>query len=358
MGFIRHHEGVGGQVIVECGRRLSGVAAGEIARVVFDAGAVAHFPDHFHVVAGALLEALGFDEAVFAAQILEPLGEFPANLVDGVQQGFLRGHIVRFGEHRQPRHFADDAAGERVEIRQPLDFIVVQLDADGVALGFGGVDVDDVAAHSVGGAAEFHVVAGVLQLREPPQQVALVDAAAAVEVNDHLQPQVRVAEAVNRRNRRHHDDIGALEQRLGRQQPHLFDMVVDRGVFFDVQVRGGNIGLGLVIVVVGNEIFDGVGRKELAELAVELGREGLVGRHHQRWPLHLFNDIGDGEGLARASHPEQGLGVQPVPQPIHEAADRLGLVPRRREPRLKPESPLRHLSGTNQSQRKPSILNQ
>ena len=42
----------------------------------------------------------------------------------------------------------------------------------------------------------------------------------------------------------------------------------------------GHVGLGLVVVVVGDEVLDRVVREELAELPVELRREGLVVRQH------------------------------------------------------------------------------
>ena len=63
------------------------------------------------------------------------------------------------------------------------------------------------------------------------------------------------------------------------------DLVVDRGVLLDVGVGLRDVGLGLVVVVVGDEVLDGVVRQQLAELVGELGGQGLVGRHDERGPL-------------------------------------------------------------------------
>jgi hypothetical protein len=52
------------------------------------------------------------------------------------------------------------------------------------------VHVDHLAAHAVGGAAQLGVVAGVLHLGEPADQLALVDALAAHHVQHH--PEVLV----------------------------------------------------------------------------------------------------------------------------------------------------------------------
>ena len=56
----------------------------------------------------------------------------------------------------------------------------------------------------------------------------------------------------------------------------LVDLLVDVGVLFDVGVGAGDVGLRLVVVVVADEVLDGVLGEELLELAVELGGEGLV----------------------------------------------------------------------------------
>ena len=58
--------------------------------------------------------------------------------------------------------------------------------------------------------------------------------------------------------------------------------VVDDRVLVDVRVARRDVGLGLVVVVVADEVLDGVLGEELPHLAVELRREGLVGREDQR----------------------------------------------------------------------------
>ena len=69
----------------------------------------------------------------------------------------------------------------------------------------------------------------------------------------------------------------------------------------------GHVGLGLVVVVVADEVLDGVLREEAPELLVELGRQRLVVHHDQRRAVHARHDLGHGERLARAGHAEQHL---------------------------------------------------
>ena len=89
--------------------------------------------------------------------------------------------------------------------------------------------------------------------------------------------------------------------------PQPVDLVVDRGVLLDVEVLVRDVRLGLVVVVVGDEVLDRVVGEELAELAAELGRERLVVREHQRRLLDLLDHEAHRGRLARAGHPEQRL---------------------------------------------------
>ncbi len=63
MAFIDEDEGIVGQIFEQRRRRLAGLAAGEIARIILDAGAGAGRHHHLDVEEGALLEPLRFEHA-------------------------------------------------------------------------------------------------------------------------------------------------------------------------------------------------------------------------------------------------------------------------------------------------------
>ena len=109
------------------------------------------------------------------------------------------------------------------------------------------------------------------------------------------------------------------------------DLVVDRRVLLDVRVGRREVRLGLVVVVVRDEVLDPVLREQLAELARELRGQALVGREHERRALHPLDHLGDRERLPRAGDPEQRLVPLAVLEPLHQGGDRLGLVARGRE---------------------------
>ena len=83
--------------------------------------------------------------------------------------------------------------------------------------------------------------------------------------------------------------VAAFEEGARGGEAELVELLVDGGFFFDVEVAGGDVGFGLVVVVVGDEVLDGVAGEEVLELVIELGGEGLVVRE----------DEGGAVGLAR-----------------------------------------------------------
>ncbi len=90
---------------------------------------------------------------------------------------------------------------------------------------------------------------------------------------DHHRPVVfRRAQAVDARHAGHDDHVAAAHQGAGGGQPQAVDLLVDRGVLLDVDVALRDVGFGLVVVVIADEIVDGVVRKELLELACRAGR--------------------------------------------------------------------------------------
>jgi len=74
VGLVDEDEEVAGEVVEERGGWFAGEAAAEVARVVFDAVAEADGLDHFEVEAGALVDALGLDEAVLFFELGFPVG--------------------------------------------------------------------------------------------------------------------------------------------------------------------------------------------------------------------------------------------------------------------------------------------
>ena len=107
---------------------------------------------------------------------------------------------------------------------------------------------------------------------------------------------------------------------------HAVDFIVDGGVLFDEGIGRGDVGLGLIVIVIGYEIAHGVLREELAELCRQLGGEGFVVGDDQRRAAGIFDDVGHGEGFTRAGNAQQHLMAQAVVDALRERLDGLRLI--------------------------------
>ncbi len=97
------------------------------------------------------------------------------------------------------------------------------------------------------------------------------------------------------------------EQGRDGTQSQLVYLVVDGEVFLYVCIGGWQVGLRLIIVVVGNVVFYGVLREESLHLLIELCGKRLVVAQDKGRLAHVGYDVGHGEGLARTGYAQQHL---------------------------------------------------
>ncbi|CAM5391677.1 hypothetical protein FALB51S_02051 [Frigidibacter albus] len=127
------------------------------------------------------------------------------------------------------------------------------------------------------------------------------------------------------------DDVVAFQQRPGRRVAHPVDLLVDLQFLLDICIRPRHIGLGLVVVIVTDEVLDGILGEEALELAVKLRRQRLVRGQDDRRALRLLDDLRHCEGLAGARRPQQHLVALARPDALCQLRYGCRLVARRLE---------------------------
>ncbi len=310
------------EVVDEGVGRLAGRTPVHMARIVLDARAEAHGLQHLEVVVRAHLQALRLEQLAFVVELLQAVAQFVADGADGAVHLRARRDVVRRRPHGKRVVRVEDLARDAVDFGYLLDLVAPEVDADGV-VGIGREHVERVAAHAERAALQLVVVAVVLDVDEVVNHVALV------EEHRHARVVLRRSDAVDAADGGHHDDVAARQQRRRGRMAQLLDLLVDGGVLLDERVGGGNVGLGLVVVVVGDEVHHGVVGKHLLELGGELRCKRFVGRQDKRGALDGLDDLGHGERLARPGDAEQRLVAQAVLDALRQLLDRLRLVARR-----------------------------
>ena len=331
MALVDEDQRVARHVFEKGRRRLARLAPGQIARIVLDAGAAAGRLDHFEIVGGALLEPLRLQQLALGEELVEADLQVALDLLDRLQQGRPRRHVMAVGVDLDRLQRGGLLAGQRVDLVDRLDLVAEQRDAPGAVLVMRREQFDRVAAHAEGAADEIVVVAPVLQFDEARQQLGAVDPVALGQRQGHLRIGLDRADAVDARDRGDDDHVAAFEDRARRRMAHPVDLLVQRRFLFDIGVGARDVGLGLVIIVIGDEIFDRVLREKALHLAVELRGQGLVRREDDRRPPGAGDDMRHGKGLARAGDAEQHLVALVARDPLAQFVDRLRLVAGRAE---------------------------
>ncbi len=320
VALVDHHQEVLREVVQQAVRLLPGLSSVEVAGVVLDSLAGPGLPDHIDVVEGPLPQTVRLDHA----EAREPFFEF---LLDGGYRPLLlllRDDEVPGRVDEEIVHRLKPPAGDLIDLAYPVDLVSEELDTDDV-VEVAGDKVDGVAASPEPAWCKFHLVSLELDIDEVPDDIVPPHPVPDLHLEPHP-PEVRgVPEAVDAGDRGDHDGVGAGEQRCRGRKPHLLDLRVDLGVFFDVEVALCNVGLWLVVVVVGDEVLHPVLREERPKLVVELGREGLVVRDDKGGLLDRLDDVCYREGLSRPRDAEEGLEPLAARKPGGELPDRFGL---------------------------------
>ena len=219
----------------------------------------------------------------------------------------------------------DQLAGHRVEVLQVLDLVAEEDDPVG-RLGVGGEDLERLAAHPERPPRQRGVVARVLDRDELAQQLVAIDHLALVQRLEVVVVGLRRAEAEDAGHAGHDHDVATGEQPRRGGVAQAVDLLVDRRVLLDVEVLGGDVGLGLVVVVVGDEVLDRVVREVRPELVAQLGGQRLVVGDDQRRPLDGLDRRRHRHRLAGSGGAQQRLEALAGLDALGQRLDRRGLI--------------------------------
>ena len=270
-------------------------------------------------------EPMGLQQLALVLEDLQPLFQLLLDVGHRRLDAFLGQHEMLRGVNVHLLAPLDHLAADGIDDRKLLDLVAPELDAEGGLLG-SRPDLDAIAPHAKLTRLKLEVVPLILDIYQPGEHVIAIDRLPDFQPDHHRPIILGRPQPVDARDACHHDHVPPAHQRTRRGQPQPFDLLIDRSVLLDVDVALRNVRLRLIIIVIADEVMDGVMREELLELRIELSGQRLVMRHDQRRPLHILDHVGHRKGLARAGNAHQHLLRLAAAQPFRQRLDGLRLI--------------------------------
>src|ERR1700730_17827062 len=277
----------------------------------------------------ALDYALGLDDFSLALEFTFPPVELFINALNGALALVGGKNVMALGINQDAVDFffagaGFDFTGDRIKFANSNDFAAPHFDAHGKVV-VGRINFDHIAANAESASAKVFG-ALVLNFKELAEDGFAGYGLAFFDELHHAVIRFGRTETVNAGDRGDHDYVAAFEQRTRRAHAQLVELIVDGGFFFDVGIARGNVGFGLVIIVIADKIFDGIVGEERAKFVEKLRGESLVVRQDDGGAINLLDHLGHGERFAGTSDTEQDLVAVSVIYPTDEIGNRFGLV--------------------------------
>ena len=306
MALVENHEEVVREVVHQGVRRLSRLPPVQVSRVILDAVAVTELPHHLEVVCGTHAKPLSLQQLVPFFEPLEPFCQFQFDRGRRRLNALVGGDVMGGGVDDHLPQFAYHLARHRVHLQHSFYFVTEILDSHQGLLvrreHLEGVSLDPEFPPG-----EVHLVSLVLDVHQLPNGIGQRELDSLDQAQQLPLVLLRATESVDGRHRGHDDHIASGEQRRGGRVSKAVDLVVDARVLLYVGVALGEVRLGLVVVVIRDEVLDSIVGEELPELVGELRSQGLVGGQHQSGTLNGLDEPCDGGRLARPGDSHEGL---------------------------------------------------
>ena len=165
--LVNNNERIFWQILHERRRRLTRLAAGQMAGIIFDALAVAHFFHHLQVEVGTLLQTLRFQQFVLFSVFSERQCQLRANVGNRSFQVFAGRNIMAAGINGRFINRAYFFAAQRINERHGFNCVAEKFYSQGLLVFIRRKYFHYVAAHTKRTAMKINVIAFILNFHQP-----------------------------------------------------------------------------------------------------------------------------------------------------------------------------------------------
>ena len=294
------------EIVDERVRGLSGLTSVEMPGVILDAAAKSHGLQHLKIVVHAHLQPLGLKQLALFLELLQALAQLLLDGFDGVLHLRARRYVMGGRPNGQGLIGLQNLARDVIDLGDLLYLIAPELHAHRIVR-IRREHIQVIPTHAERAAFQLVVVAIVLDVDKVVDHLVAIHLFLLVHEYGHARVIHGAADAVDAADRCHHDNVAPGKERAGCGMAQFLHLFVDGGVLLDERVRRGHVRLGLIIIVVADEIHHGVVGEELLQLACKLSGKRLVRRHDKRRALHRLDGFRHGECFARSRNAQKRL---------------------------------------------------
>ncbi len=226
VAFVNHKEIVVGKIVKQREWWLAVFTAINVHRVILDAVAVAELAHHLKVVRRSHPEPLCLEQFVRLLKFLKSDLKLMFDLAHRPRHALVASDIVGCRKHVSAFQLTQILSCQRIDHGNAVDSVAEHLDPQHVFL-VRRVDLNRVATHPKVATAECHVVAVILHVDQAAQNVAHVVVDTDIQVEQVAFVLLRVAHAVNARDRGNDNDVLAGEERRSGRVAQPLDVIVD-----------------------------------------------------------------------------------------------------------------------------------
>ena len=164
--LIHHQQKILRKIIYQRKRRLTGLASCQMARIVFDAGAVTHLLHHFQIVIRALLQTLCLQQSAMLIQLIQTLVQLLADIIHSAFKVFTARNIVARRENRHMVALRQNLARQHIEFHNAVNLIIEHFNAHSLLAVGRRNNLNHVTAYTEGAALKINIIARILNLHQ------------------------------------------------------------------------------------------------------------------------------------------------------------------------------------------------
>ena len=207
MGFIDEQQIIFGKVVEKGVRRASWRPAGEDTGIVLDPFAESDLLQHFHIVTGPLLNALGLQQHVPVPEISDPFLQLRLNLLHRrVELAGGRDEVGSRVDHHMAHHRLH-RAGQGVNLRDPVDLIPEKFHPNGNFSAARRENLHHIPPDPELSPDEIDIVAVILPVHQLVEQLIPLHPHPRPQRDDHAPVVLRSAQGIDAADAGHDDDV-------------------------------------------------------------------------------------------------------------------------------------------------------